>query len=387
VGIPINTLWRRPRLLANGLSYRLALGRPSREAPAFRTALTRSLDWLLEAHRAVAGRGFSTHYSLSDGWGPPYPETSGYLVPTLLMARALGHRVGDLDAALEQTGRWLLEIQYPDGAFDAPGTGTPMVFDTGQVLYGLLALSQGRNGAAYLAAARKAGEWLIALQETDGAWVRCAYRGIPHTYYSRVSWALAALGQKTGDERFGAAARRQLEWVLRQQAADGWFARCSFYPDDRPVLHVIAYTIEGLWETALLLKDAEMETKATLAAEALLHIEGMSGRLASHFGPGWAPSGRSVCVTGLAQMSLVWLRMARHYRRSELGKAAERCLGFLLRHQLSDPGRPRVHGALPGSIPLWGEYFPWGFPNWGAKFLIDALLLAEGVTDDSRAAG
>ena len=100
MGIPINTLWRRPRLLANGLSYRLALGRPSREAPAFRTALSRSLDWLLEAHRAVAGRGFSTHYSLSDGWGPPYPETSGYLVPTLRMARALGHRVGELDAAL-----------------------------------------------------------------------------------------------------------------------------------------------------------------------------------------------------------------------------------------------------------------------------------------------
>jgi hypothetical protein len=86
-------------------------------------------------------------------------------------------------------------------------------------------------------------------------------------------------------------------------------------------------------------------------------------------------------------MSLVWLGMARRYGRPELGKAAERCLGFLLRHQLSDPRRPPVYGALPGSIPLWGEYFPWGFPNWGAKFLIDALLLAEGVTDDSRAAG
>jgi hypothetical protein len=79
--------------------------------------------------------------------------------------------------------------------------------------------------------------------------------------------------------------------------------------------------------------------------------------------------------------------MARRYGRAEFEKAAERCLRFLLRHQLNQPRRPEVHGALPGSIPLWGEYFPWGFPNWGAKFLIDALLLAEGVTDASRGAG
>jgi hypothetical protein len=387
MGIPIGTLWRRPRLLANGLSYRLVLTRPSSEAPAFRAALSRSLDWLLEAHRKASGKGFATHYSLSDGWGPPYPETSGYLVPTLQMARALDHRVDELDVALERTGRWLMEIQYPDGAFDAPGTGTPMVFDTGQVLYGLLALSRGKNGAAHLAAARRAGEWLITLQEADGAWVRCAYRGIPHTYYSRVSWALAVLGKATGDERFAAAARRQLEWVRRQQANDGWFARCSFYPDERPLLHVIAYTIEGLWESALLLKDADMEASATRAADVLLRLEGSSGRLASHYGPGWAPSGHSVCVTGLAQMSLVWLRMARRYGRPELEKAAERCLRFLLRHQISAPRRPQVHGALPGSIPLWGEYFPWGFPNWGAKFLIDSILVAEGLEDDTRSPG
>jgi hypothetical protein len=92
-------------------------------------------------------------------------------------------------------------------------------------------------------------------------------------------------------------------------------------------------------------------------------------------------------VTGLAQTSLVWLRMAERYDRPDLAEAARRCLRFLLRHQVEAPGRPEIHGGMPGSLPLWGEYFPWGFPNWGAKFLIDALLVQERVTDDSRSPG
>jgi hypothetical protein len=375
------------KIYGNGLTYRLLLDGAAKESPAPRQAIARSLDWLLEAHRAAAGKGFATHYSLAAAWGPPYPETSGYLIPTLQMARAVEHRRAELEDALERTGRWLLDIQYPDGAFDAPGTGQPMVFDTGQVLFGLVALSRGPRGGPYLEAARRAGDWLLAQQDAAGCWIRFAYRGIPHTYYSRVAWALAVLSEATGIGRYADAARRQLAWVKGRQATDGWFANCSFHADDRPVLHVIAYTIEGLWEAALLLGDADLEEGATKAAEALIGLEGGRGRLASHFGPGWTSSGRSVCVTGIAQTSLVWLRMARRYGRPEFAEAAGRCLRYLLRHQVEARGRPEIHGGMPGSLPLWGEYFPWGFPNWGAKFLIDALLVQEGVTNDSRSPG
>jgi hypothetical protein len=78
-------------------------------------------------------------------------------------------------------------------------------------------------------------------------------------------------------------------------------------------------------------------------------------------------------------MALVWLRMARRYERPELAGAAERSLDFVLRHQAGGRAQDQVAGALPGSVPLWGDYFPWAFPNWGAKFLIDALLEKEGL--------
>jgi hypothetical protein len=300
---------------------------------------------------------------------------------------SMGYRRAELKEAVDRTGQWLLSIQLPEGAFDAPATHAPMVFDTGQVLFGLLALSRGDGEGAFLAAARKAGEWILSEQSPDGSWVRSAYRGIPHTYYSRVAWALLCLAEATGENRFRAAAHKQLRWVLSRQDQDGFFSQCSFSQDERPVLHVIAYTIEGLWEAALGLGDAELERAASKAAEALAARERGEGSLASHFGPGWQPEGKGICVTGLCQISRVWLRMAERYIRPDLGAAARRCLDFVLRRQVDLPAFPEVHGALPGSIPLWGEYFPWAFPNWGTKFLIDALLLQEGLDRGTRPPG
>jgi hypothetical protein len=30
---------------------------------------------------------------------------------------------------------------------------------------------------------------------------------------------------------------------------------------------------------------------------------------------------------------------------------------------------------VPGSQPIWGEYLRYRYPNWAAKFHLDALLL------------
>jgi len=36
-----------------------------------------------------------------------------------------------------------------------------------------------------------------------------------------------------------------------------------------------------------------------------------------------------------------------------------------------------VRGAIAGSYPLWGRYLRWRYPNWAAKFFLDALLLSR----------
>jgi hypothetical protein len=33
-----------------------------------------------------------------------------------------------------------------------------------------------------------------------------------------------------------------------------------------------------------------------------------------------------------------------------------------------------IDGALPGSHPVWGDYFPYQVNSWGVKYYADALI-------------
>jgi hypothetical protein len=34
-----------------------------------------------------------------------------------------------------------------------------------------------------------------------------------------------------------------------------------------------------------------------------------------------------------------------------------------------------VRGGIAGSLPIWGDYSRFEYPNWAAKFFADALLM------------
>ena len=40
---------------------------------------------------------------------------------------------------------------------------------------------------------------------------------------------------------------------------------------------------------------------------------------------------------------------------------------------------PGIRGAIPESFPCWGKYNPFSFPNWAAKYFIDALILKHKI--------
>ena len=52
-------------------------------------------------------------------------------------------------------------------------------------------------------------------------------RSIPHTYYSRVGWALALLDDLVEDGRFAEAAHRNARWTAAQQRENGWFDQAA----------------------------------------------------------------------------------------------------------------------------------------------------------------
>src|SRR5579871_6154207 len=54
--------------------------------PGINWAVEAGLEWLGRAQdeSATADGGVARHYGLRDGWAPSYPETTGYIIPTLL---------------------------------------------------------------------------------------------------------------------------------------------------------------------------------------------------------------------------------------------------------------------------------------------------------------
>src|SRR6187200_1373607 len=54
--------------------------------PGSRRTIEEGLGWLARAQDCSASQdgGVARNYSLVSGWAPSYPETTGYIIPTLL---------------------------------------------------------------------------------------------------------------------------------------------------------------------------------------------------------------------------------------------------------------------------------------------------------------
>jgi hypothetical protein len=80
--------------------------------------LSEVIDWLCRAqdNSASADGGVAREYSLTHGWATSYPETTGYIIPTLLAyADRSGRR--DLVDRARRMADWLVSIQLAQGGF------------------------------------------------------------------------------------------------------------------------------------------------------------------------------------------------------------------------------------------------------------------------------
>ena len=131
---------RHARIIAADM-FRLSTG----ERLDHRVHLQGAIDWLCRAQDVRQGKddegGVSAGWSFEDGWLPGYPETTGYIIETFLAAADILQRPELVERARRMID-WELSIQLPDGAF--PGhfgeTGSsPVIFNTGQIMHGLIA--------------------------------------------------------------------------------------------------------------------------------------------------------------------------------------------------------------------------------------------------------
>ena len=346
--------------------------------------MTAALGYLTRAQDAGTDPGLGS-YHLVDGWGPSYPETTGYALPTLL---ALSTRLQRADL-LERAGRaahWLLRVQHPDGGWAGGriGEGRPsIVFNTAQVIRGLLAVYKVTAEPALLDAARSAGRWIVSVQEPDGAWRSHNFLGVERTYDSYVDAPLLLLHEVIGDPAFKNTAVRNLERLLSHQRQNGWFANAdnTITHNDRPITHTLAYTLAGLIECGERLGDPRWIDAAERSARTLLEIFLRHGRLHGRYDAHWQGT-QLPLTTGGALLAIVWAGLHKAGRSGPWREGVLRMAGWLCQVQRTTANGPEAaRGAMPGSFPLWGRYEKFAFPNWATKYMADALLCADALVD------
>lgn len=353
--------------------------------------LRAAMEWLCRAQDATGGGGVSGGYSWLDGWQPPYPETTGYTIPTFLQYAAFSGDRSYIERAVRM-GDWEIEVQHPTGGVRG-GMGEnvyPIVFNTGQVLLGWTALYRYNRDDKYLQAARFAADWLTDIQHDEGRWVKHTFNDVSHAYHSRVAWPMLEVFDLTRTPRYRHAAERNVRWVLSLANQNGWFSQMGFTAEEMPVTHTIAYTLRGLLECAQRL-DGEIVDEIWTAVEKaceriLMRYErrkrdprGMPEYLPGTLGPDWASRDRWSCLTGDAQLAIVFIKLFCRNGDPRYLNAALKLIDQVKATQSLKAVNRGVRGAVAGSYPIWGTYTRFGYPNWAAKFLADAIMLAARV--------
>lgn len=339
------------------------------------------MNWLLQAQEATADDGVAQAYFVRQKrWTASYPETTGYIIPTCF---AYAHFTGKKKFAQRalRMADWEVQIQLPEGAIQAStidaAQAVPTIFNTGMVIFGWVRAYDETHQKVYLNAAAKAADWLIAVQDPDGAWRKFGSTVTVHalnTYNTRVAWALLEVYRVTNAIIYLEAAQKNLNWALSQQQPNGWLRNNCLLDNRQPYTHTMAYAMRGFLEAEPYFNERRYLQAAQKIFAGLEPSIQKDGFLAGRFDQNWRPTVSYCCLTGNAQLALNAFRLFELTGDKHYIVIAQKLLNFVLKTQDLKTSDHNLRGGIAGSYPLSGKYHPYQYPNWAAKFTADALL-------------
>jgi squalene-hopene/tetraprenyl-beta-curcumene cyclase len=246
-------------------------------------ALVRAADWLLDEEIDIAGDWAVRRPALEPGgWAfefenDNYPDIDDTAEVVLALRRVEHPDPERVEAAVQRGIRWTVGMQSSNdgwGAFDADNfhgvvekhpfcdfgevTDPPSSDVTAHVLE-MLAL----EGLGDHDAARRGLDWLMREQEADGSWF--GRWGVNHVYgVGAVLPALEAMGVSAADPRI----RRAVDWLRSKQNEDGGFGEdCRSYVDRSWIGRGVSTASQTAWalmamRAAGLPRDDEMVQRA-----------------------------------------------------------------------------------------------------------------------------
>lgn len=264
----------------------------------------------------------------------PYPEVSGYFIPTLL-------NWGEQERAIEWA-RWLVSIQDTDGSWWDHHHTRPYTFDTGQILKGLISLVD--VYPEYREPIVRGCDWILKQAKASGQittpdisqWPRWRGRKVPEAIHLYCMEPIRDAGRKWGRHDYVDAVNRALNFYLSK--AD--------LTDFNTLSHFHAYIVEAL-------VDLGEVDRATEAMDQITELQRKFGFVPAYRDVKW------VCSTGLLQYAVIW------YKLGEKDLADE---AFAYACSLQNDS-----GGFYGSYGARAHYFPRQEISWAVKYFLDAL--------------
>jgi hypothetical protein len=353
------------------------------------THINEAVAWLMRAQDAGNNRGVSYGTKFGGGFLESYPETTGYIIPTFIELADYYDDPMYLKRAV-QMGDWEIEVQMDCGAVMGGiynQNPTPAVFNTGQVLLGWAALYRKTGEQRFLDAAQHAADWLVRMQNEDGHWSlgNSMFANPTAVLYNvKAAWGLLEAGLVGDWEDAIQGAIRNAEFCLTKQFQNGWFADCCLSDATQPLLHTIAYTMQGLVGIGIQAHRSDFIQAAAKTADALISLMDESGFIPGRIDAAFRGTVNWCCLTGTAQTSIVWSQLYELTATDAYRQAVSKANQYLMaRHDITNQD-PAIRGGVAGSWPVWGDYGRYSILNWATKFFVDALLMEEKIHCQTR---
>lgn len=302
-------------------------------------AFERNLKWI-KKHRIPEG-GIAVTSRINKS----YPEVTGYYLESLL-------DWGERELAFQFTD-YLLETQDPSGAFLDPSASSLCLFDTGQVIRGLIRVRNSGYSKDVDATLQKAIRWISGLVQPDGRieipeesiWGGVVPRAIS-LYALEPALRAANLYE---DKKAAKEIEMAISYIIKYENLE--FSSLS---------HFHAYIVEALQD----LGESELAQKQM---SHVLDLELGNGKLRA-----W-PDSRWACSTAQFQYAKIC------YKQGNL-EDGDRLFKYGVKHQNRSGGWFGTIGFLGQFFsPLsrvntkYSRYFPFDEISWANKYFMDAL--------------
>jgi len=350
--------------------------------------LKAAADWILRAQQATPDDGVSHSYDIrAHKWLASYPETTGYIIPTLY-DYAKYYDAPQYAEAARRMADWECAIQISDGGVRAgmidAAVVAPTIFNTGQVLFGWAKAYLVTSDEKYKNSLVKAADWLVAAQDSDGAWRRFSSPFTTsklNSYNTRTAFGLVRAYQAVKNTQYLDAAIANVQWTLDRALPNAWLPDNCLTKNDNlaSLTHTIAYSIRGILEVGVAAGRNDFIDHALQMAKAVARQQRHDGALPGFITPEWKPSVKWSCVTGNSQMAINWLRLAQVTTEKQLINNAAQANRFNMSTQDLTTEDLNVRGAIKGSHPINGGYMTYRYPNWATKFFMDGLMLEQKI--------